>query len=179
MRIGFSLLSGVLALSLCPAVFAQAPAGAPAGATGQCNDGTYSMQASKRGACRGHQGIKQWFSADTATPAKGAAPAQSAAPATAATPSTAAAPPANAAPAMAASSGTKAAVAPKSTMHANTSTMAQAPGGGPGMVWLNTSTKVYHCQSDPRYGKTKAGKYVSEADAKAAGAHPARGKGCS
>jgi len=53
-----------------------------------------------------------------------------------------------------------------------------APGGGKGLVWVNSASNVYHCGDDPFYGKTKAGAYMSEADAKAKGAHGSRGESC-
>ncbi len=44
-----------------------------------------------------------------------------------------------------------------------------APGGGAGMVWVNTKSHVYHGSSSRWYGKTKQGKYLSEKDAVAEG----------
>jgi helix-hairpin-helix protein len=52
-------------------------------------------------------------------------------------------------------------------------TMAQQP-PEKGMVWVNTSTKVYHKEGDRYYGKTKSGKFMTEADAIKAGYKPAK-----
>jgi len=40
-----------------------------------------------------------------------------------------------------------------------------APGGGHGLVWVNTESHVYHKEGSRFYGTTRKGKYVSEADA--------------
>jgi hypothetical protein len=140
----------------------------PVGSTGQCKDNTYTNAASKSGACRGHQGVKTWF-ATAGTPA--AAPATAPAPKPA--PAPVAPPPPAPKPAPAATSGPAPAAAPARTPASAASTTAKtpAPGGGPGKVWVNLESKVYHCPGTQFYGTTKSGKYMSEADAKAMGAH--------
>jgi hypothetical protein len=158
--------SGLIAIAMVGlfAVFsvqAQQSA-APAGSTGQCKDGSYTSTASKRGACKGHTGVKEWYAASSATAAKAATPA--AAPM---------AKPMAASPMAPAATG---GMMSKKGMSAPAA--AAAPGGGPGMVWVNSSSKVYHCPSDKWYGKTKQGEYMTEADAKAKGNHAEHGKTC-
>jgi hypothetical protein len=148
-----ALAAGLIASSTA---FAQAPAAAPSGATGLCKDGSYTSNETKKGACAGHKGVKDWFGAKAAAeqaPTKAAASAS--------------------APAVAATT-----TAPAAAKAAAPSTAAAA-GGGPGQVWVNTRSKVYHCQGTKYYGKTKQGEYMTEAAAKAAGNHADHGKACS
>jgi hypothetical protein len=44
-----------------------------------------------------------------------------------------------------------------------------APANSNGMVWVNTESGVYHKPGTRWYGKTKQGKYMTEADAQKAG----------
>lgn len=127
--------------------------------TAACKDGTSFSGETRKGACAGHGGVKQWGTAAAApTPAPG--------PAT--TPSTASGSSRSSAPASTKSAASMPSPAPKA-----------AAGGGPGQVWVNTSSKVYHCAGSKWYGKTKGGKYMSESEAKAAGFHGEHGKTCS
>ena len=159
------------AASAPKAAAAATPGPMPAGATGQCKDGTYTSAATKSGACRGHQGVDKWFAADTgASAAKTSKPAPPAA-APAPAPAPARAPVAKPAPA--------AAPAPSSPPRETATRTAPAPGATAGSVWVNTDSNVYHCPGTHYYGTTKEGKYMSEADAVKAGARPAGGKACS
>lgn len=92
-------------------------------------------------------------------------PATSPAPAAAPAPGTPAVSPA---PAKATQAQRKSAPTSKAT-----SNTTPAAGGGPGMVWVNTKSHVYHNASSRWYGRTKAGKYLSEKDALAEGDHAA------
>jgi hypothetical protein len=147
----------IAALILCTsapfALKADPPAAQPpAGSTGLCKDGTYTKAASKSGACGGHKGVQTWYAAAATTaPAATAAPTPAPAPAMTAKPAPA--------------------PAPAHTSASSGTSKTPAPGGGPGLVWVNTESKVYHCQGTQFYGTTKTGKYMSEADAKAMGAH--------
>ena len=159
------LLGVIASLMVVQVATGQAPAGAPAGATGLCKDGTYYTGTTKQGACRGHQGVKDWYGA---TPSSGkssstATSASNTSGSTATTPATPASTPAK---------STAATSAPK------TDNAAPAPGGGPDKVWVNTASNVYHCPGTKYYGTTKAGAYMTEADAKAKGARPDHGKPC-
>jgi hypothetical protein len=161
------LLSGLM---LAAVSYAQAPADAPAGASGLCKDGTYWTNPTKKGACHGHKGIQTWYAAADSGAAGGAA-ATTPAPAAAPAPAPAAAPKTMSTPAPAP------APAPAKTT-SYTPPANAAPGGGPGLVWVNSSSNVYHCPGDRWYGKTKNGAYMSEADAKAKGNRPDHGKAC-
>src|ERR1700749_3230986 len=157
------LLSAVFGagLFLAPIAYAQT-----ATVTATCKDGTEFSGTTRSGACRGHKGVASWGPADAATTAPaspGIAPAAPPPGRTAnASPTT---PPPN--------------LPSKSATNTTGSSNTAAKVGGPGQVWVNTATKVYHCPGDRYYGKTKVGEFMSQAAAEAAGDHPSGGKACS
>jgi competence protein ComEA len=74
-----------------------------------------------------------------------------------------------------ASAPTQAASAPPAAPAAAAKSAPQAqPSPGSGMVWVNLDSGVYHKEGTRYYGKTKNGKYMSEADALKAGYRAAK-----
>jgi hypothetical protein len=110
------------------------------------------------------------------SPAPSASPAVSASPAGGharkkASASPTAAPAASASPAKPFSIGSLFKPKPTASPAATTTTgsveanATPAPGGGHGLVWVNSDSHIYHKEGSRFYGKTKQGKYMTEADA--------------
>lgn len=162
------------------AAWAQASKSAPSGAKIDINSATEkeletlpgvgSATAKKIVAGRPYQSVSDLSKAGVSKKTMDKiTPLVSVGPATAA-PSAAKAPDAPAAPA----EKPKTPPAAKSHDSAKSSTTEARVPPEKGMVWVNTSSKVYHKEGDRWYGKTKEGKFMTEADAIKAGYHASK-----
>ena len=149
------ILSGLL---FAPVAYAQSTS-----VTATCKDGTDFSGTSRSGACRGHKGVASWTTAATAGAGSSPGIAPAAEPPVRAAAATPAAPPPS---------------VPGRTNATSGAVSSTAKTGGPGQVWVNNASKVYHCPGDRYYGKTKSGEFMSLSAAQAAGDRPSDGKAC-
>ena len=140
--------------------------------TASCKDGTSFTGSSRRGACARHGGVMAFGAAPAAPAVAGAMPA-----APTPVPSSTAAVPVSPAGQAGVGPGPAAAY-PAPAVTRPMPTAATAAGGGAGQVWVNRSTKVYHCPGTRYFGKTQSGAYMTEAAATAEGDRPSHGKAC-
>jgi hypothetical protein len=66
--------------------------------------------------------------------------------------------------------------APAQSTSTEAATNPPAPGGGHGLVWVNTDSHVYHREGSRFYGTTKKGQYMTEADAIKEGNRASKGQ---